>query len=37
LLAVKQEQTTQSIALQALLGNTDLGTSPSVPAKASTP
>lgn len=37
LLTVQQEQATQSIALQALLGNTDLATSRSPSAKASTP
>ncbi len=37
LLAVKQEQATQSIALQALLGNTDLATSRPPSVKATTP
>lgn len=37
LLAVKQQQATQAIALEALLGNTDLVTPPPVSAKASTP
>lgn len=37
LLTIRQEQATQSIALQALLGNTDLATSRSSSAKASTP
>ncbi|MBQ4856081.1 TolC family protein [Rhodanobacter sp. B2A1Ga4] len=38
LLAVQQQQATQSIALEALLGNTELGdTAHSVPAQASTP
>lgn len=37
LLAVQQEQARQSIALQALLGNTDLATTHPVTAKAATP
>jgi outer membrane protein TolC len=37
LLAVRQEQARQSIALQALLGNTDLATAHSASPKASTP
>lgn len=38
LLAVQQQQATQSIALEALLGNTELGdTAHPVPAQASTP
>ena len=38
LLAVQQQQATQSIALEALLGNTEIGDSAHpVPAQASTP
>ena len=37
LLDVQQQQATQAIALEALLGNTDLATSHSNPAKTSAP
>jgi outer membrane protein TolC len=37
LLAVRQQQATQAIALEALLGNTDLATAPSTSFEASTP